>query len=129
MKIKNGQIVAENKFDWKKHQNLRKFANYEMAKSREVKQQPPHVEFMRKLELADYEGASDPGNMRYYPKGELMRSLIQDWVDSSTVEAGAMKVETPIMYDLEHPVMIKYLNRFPARQYIVESFKKKLFFL
>jgi threonyl-tRNA synthetase len=127
LKIKNKQVVAEKIFDWKKYNNLKKFATYEMAKSREVKKQPPHVEFMRKLELADYESASDPGNMRYYPKGELMRSLIQDWVDLNNVDAGAMKVETPIMYDLEHPVMVKYLNRFPARQYIVESFKKKLF--
>ena len=127
LKIKNGQVIAEKNFDWKKYKNLRKFAAYEMLKSREVKEQPPHVELMRKLELADYESASDPGNMRYYPKGELMRALIQDWVDSEVVDAGAMKVETPIMYDLEHPVMVKYLNRFPARQYIVESFKKKLF--
>jgi len=127
LKIKNGQVVAEKNFNWKKHENLKKFATYEMAKSREAKKQPPHVELMRRLELADYESASDPGNMRYYPKGELMRALIQDWTDSNVVDAGAMKVETPIMYDLEHPVMLKYLNRFPARQYIVESFKKKFF--
>jgi len=125
--IKNRELISEKNFDWKKYENLRKFAKYEMAKSRKVKGQPPHVELMRKLELADYESASDPGNMRYYPRGELMRSLIQDWTDSNVVDAGAMKVETPIMYDLEHPVMVKYLNRFPARQYIVESFKKKLF--
>jgi len=127
LKIENGEVVARKKFDWKKYENLKKFAAYEMAKSREVKEQPPHVALMRKLELADYESASDPGNMRYYPKGELMRSLIQDWTDSNVIDGGAMKVETPIMYNLEHPVMVKYLNRFPARQYIVESFKKKLF--
>ncbi len=127
LNIKNDQIIAEKKFDWKKFENLKKFAIHEMAKSREVKEQPPHVDLMRKLELADYESASDPGNMRYYPKGELMRALIQDWTDSNVIEEGAMKVETPIMYDLEHPVMVKYLNRFPARQYIVESYKKRLF--
>lgn len=127
LEIKDGKVVAGKDFDWKKNENLKKFAMYEMAKSREVKEKPPHVELMRKLELADYESASDPGNLRYYPKGELMRDLIQNWVDSNVIDYGAMKVETPIMYDLNHPVMVKYLNRFPARQYIVESFKRKFF--
>jgi threonyl-tRNA synthetase len=40
---------------------------------------------------------------------------------------GAMEVETPIMYDMEHPTLKKYLDRFPARQYQIESDKKKLF--
>ena len=31
------------------------------------------------------------------------------------------------MYDYEHPALSSYLNRFPARQYIVESFKRKFF--
>jgi len=40
---------------------------------------------------------------------------------------GAMEVETPIMYDMEHPTLKKYLDRFPARQYQIDSDKKKLF--
>jgi threonyl-tRNA synthetase len=40
---------------------------------------------------------------------------------------GAMEVETPIMYDMEHPTLKKYLDRFPARQYQIEADKKKLF--
>ncbi|HNU61841.1 MAG TPA: threonine--tRNA ligase, partial [Methanofastidiosum sp.] len=31
------------------------------------------------------------------------------------------EVETPIMYSITHPMLSKYLNRFPARQYIVKS--------
>jgi len=31
------------------------------------------------------------------------------------------------MYDYQHPALEKYLNRFPARQYVVESAKKKFF--
>jgi len=42
-------------------------------------------------------------------------------------EMGAMEVETPIMYDMEHPTLKKYLDRFPARQYQIEADKKKLF--
>ncbi|MBU4072411.1 MAG: threonine--tRNA ligase, partial [Candidatus Thermoplasmatota archaeon] len=48
--------------------NLKKFCQYEMAKSRTSKEEPPHIELMRRLELVDYEPGSDPGNFRYYPK-------------------------------------------------------------
>jgi threonyl-tRNA synthetase len=36
-------------------------------------------------------------------------------------EYGGMEVETPLMYSMEHPTLKSYLNRFPARQYIIES--------
>jgi len=39
-------------------------------------------------------------------------------------EMGAMEVETPIMYDMEHPTLKKYLDRFPARQYQIEADKR-----
>jgi len=43
------------------------------------------------------------------------------------INYGAMEVETPIMYDYEHPALKKYLNRFPARQYTVKSDVKEFF--
>ena len=43
------------------------------------------------------------------------------------VEYGAMQVETPIMYDFEHPALAKYLDKFPARQYVVRSEKSEYF--
>jgi threonyl-tRNA synthetase len=88
---------------------------------------PPHVELMRRLELVDYEPGSDPGNMRYYPKGRLVKSLLENLVLEKATDMGAMEVETPIMYDMEHPTLKKYLDRFPARQYQIEADKKKLF--
>ena len=42
-------------------------------------------------------------------------------------EYGGYEVETPIMYDSEHPSMVSYFNRFPARQYNIDSDGKKLF--
>jgi threonyl-tRNA synthetase len=54
---------------------------------------------------------------------KLMERAITDWC----VNYGALEVETPIMYDYEHPSLKKYLNRFPARQYVVISDEKKLF--
>ena len=122
-----GNLVDIDKFDFQGHDNLQKFANYEITKARAVDKIPPHVELMRRLELVDYEPGSDPGNMRYYPKGRLVKSLLENLVLEKATDMGAMEVETPIMYDMEHPTLKKYLDRFPARQYQIEADKKKLF--
>ena len=61
------------------------------------------------------------------PKGKLIKKLIERHVTDKSIESGAVEVETPLMYDFQHPALEKYLNRFPARQYIVLSDKKKFF--
>ena len=122
-----GNLIDAEKFDFTGYQNLQKFANYEISKARAVDRVPPHVELMRRLELVDYEPGSDPGNMRYYPKGRMIKSLLENFVLEKAQDMGAMEVETPIMYDMEHPTLKKYLDRFPARQYQIEADKKKLF--
>ena len=123
----NGDLIDADKFDFKGHDNLKKFTNYEISKARAVDKVPPHVELMRRLELVDYEPGSDPGNMRYYPKGRMVKSLLENLVLDKAADMGAMEVETPIMYDMEHPTLKKYLDRFPARQYQIDADKKKLF--
>ena len=122
-----GELIEVDKFDFTGHENLRKFANYEISKSRVAEKEPPHVKIMLEQELVDYEPGSDPGNLRYYPKGRLIKSLLEQYVTEKVIEYGAMEVETPIMYDFEHPALEKYLNRFPARQYVVKSGDKKFF--
>jgi len=114
-------------FDFKDNKNLLKFAQYEISKSRAVDREPPHVALMRRHELVDYEPGSDPGNLRYYPKGRMMKGLLEDFVTKKVKEYGAMEIEAPIMYDFEHPSLKKYLNRFPARQYTIETPNKKVF--
>ena len=123
----DGTLVDADKFDFTGHENLGKFVHYEIAKSRIVDKVPPHVELMRRLELVDYEPGSDPGNMRFYPKGRLIKSLLENYVLDRAADMGAMEVETPIMYDMDHPTLKKYLDRFPARQYQIEADKKRLF--
>lgn len=125
--VDNGKIVAEGKFNLEKHKNLGKFALYELAKSREVREPPPHIKIMRELELVDYEPASDPGNLRFYPKGKLIKSLIEEFVTRNVIEEGGMEMEGPIMFSVEHPAAVAYLNKFPARQYIVKSGDKEFF--
>jgi len=122
--------IEENKikgYDLSNTPGLKKFAMYELAKNRDVDKVPPHVALMQRLELVDYEPGSDPGNLRYYPKGRLMKSLIEDYVTDEVKKYGAMEIEAPIMYDFDHPSLKKYLNRFPARQYTIQTPNKKVF--
>ncbi len=121
------ELVEIEKFDFTGYENLRKFANYEMAKRRVVDREPPHVELMRRLQIADYEPASDSGHLRYYPKGRLIKSLLEEFITLKCIEYGAMEVETPIMFDRSHPTLRRYLERFPARQYIIRGDKREFF--
>ncbi|MGA9388258.1 MAG: threonine--tRNA ligase [Candidatus Bathyarchaeia archaeon] len=123
----NGKMVPVEDYSFKGLENLEKFAKYEISKVRASQQMPPHVPLMKRLEIADYEMGSDPGNMRWYPKGRLIKSLLEQFVTAKMVEYGAMEVETPIMYDFHHPSLADYLNRFPARQYLLKSEDKELF--
>jgi threonyl-tRNA synthetase len=111
------------------NQNLHALANYEMAKKRSTVEQPAHVRLMKRMGIADYEPASDVGNLRYYPKGKLMKSLIEQYVTQQVMEYGGLEVETPIMYDSKHPSLESYFNRFPARQYTITSDNNKQLFL
>src|SRR5918992_3745198 len=123
-----GQITPVSKYTLKKQdKNLQMLVDYELAKNRAVNDQPAHVRLMKKLAIADYEPASDAGNIRYYPKGRLMKSLIEQYITRRVMEYGGIEVETPIMYDTKHPSLQSYFNRFPARQYNITSDNKRLF--
>jgi len=124
LSIKDGKVSG---YPFEGHDRLRKFATYEIAKSREAKEEPAHVRLMQELELVDYEPGSDPGNLRYYPKGKLIKGLLEEFVSERVREYGAMEVESPVMYDFEHPALKSYLARFPARQYIVQTPNKRAF--
>ena len=123
----DGTLVNIGDFDFTNHKKLEVLAKYESAKQRKVDEPPPHVALMKKLAIADYEPASDSGNMRFFPNGRLIKSLIERYVTDRVKEYGGYEVETPIMYDSEHPSMVSYFNRFPARQYNIDSEGKKLF--
>jgi len=123
----DGELHDMGEFDFKGTDNLRRFADYEESKNRASEKAPPHIELMRRLELVDYEPASDAGNFRYYPKGRMVKALLEQYVTDKILDYGGIEVETPLMYDLKHPTLEKYLNRFPARQYILESDDKKFF--
>jgi threonyl-tRNA synthetase len=123
----DGKLASVEEFSFKGHRDLEKFARYEISKVRATQQMPPHVQLMKKLEICDYEAGSDPGNIRWYPKGRMIKALLEQFVSMRMNEYGAMEVETPVMYDFQHPSLADYLNRFPARQYLLKSEDKQLF--
>jgi len=123
----DGTMTPMSEFNFGNHKKLEILSKYESAKKRSVDEPPPHVALMKKMAIADYEPASDSGNMRFFPNGRLIKSLIEQYVTSRVKEYGGYEVETPIMYDSHHPSMVSYFNRFPARQYNIDSEGKKLF--
>ncbi|MBI3639632.1 MAG: threonine--tRNA ligase [Thaumarchaeota archaeon] len=123
----DGKMHKVEEFNFAKHPSLEVLAKYESAKKRSVDEPPPHVRLMKKMAIADYEPASDSGNMRFFPNGRLMKSLLERYVTDKVMEYGGLEVETPIMYDSHHPSMESYFHRFPARQYNINSEGKQLF--
>ena len=123
----DGTLSNIGDFNFSNYKKLEVLAKYESAKKRAVDEPPPHVALMKKMAIADYEPASDSGNMRFFPNGRLIKSLIERYVTDRVKEYGGYEVETPIMYDSHHPSMVSYFNRFPARQYNIDSEGKKLF--
>jgi threonyl-tRNA synthetase len=125
--VPGDNLIPINEYTFQKDSAFKKLAEYELSKKRTVVDVPPHVKLMKRLAIADYEPSSDGGNMRYYPKGRLMKSLIETYVTRMIHEYGGIEVETPVMYDSNHPSIHSYFNRFPARQYNIQSDNKQLF--
>ena len=77
----DGTLTNIGDFDFTKYKKLEVLAKYESAKQRRVDQPPPHVALMKKMAIADYEPASDSGNMRFLSKwSDLIKSLIERYV-------------------------------------------------
>jgi threonyl-tRNA synthetase len=125
--VPGDSLIPINEYTFQKDSAFKKLAEYELSKKRTVVEVPPHVKLMKRLAIADYEPSSDGGNMRFYPKGRLMKSLIETYVTRMIHEYGGIEVETPVMYDSNHPSIHSYFNRFPARQYNIQSDNKQLF--
>jgi len=123
----DGKMEEIEKFNFANHKQLEILAKYESAKERSVDEAPPHVNLMKKLAIADYEPASDSGNMRFYPNGRLIKSQIEQYVTNKVRDYGGIEVETPVMYKANDPKLESYFNRFPARQYNIVSERNNLF--
>lgn len=104
---------------------LEKLVSYELGTGASDAGEPPHVKLMREKELCDYESASDVGNLKWFPKGRLVRDLLADYVYNLVVDQGAMPIETPIFYDLDNEAINVHAAKFGERQYRTDT-KKNL---
>ena len=79
--------------------------------------EPPHIKLMRRLEIADYEPASDTGHLRFYPKGAFIRGLLEDLAGQLAQEIGAARIETPVLYKADEPDIREQAAKFAQKDY------------
>ena len=118
------KIIDIDDFKFENDQ-LEKLVSYELGTGASDAGEPPHVKLMREKELCDYESASDVGNLKWFPKGRLVRDLLADYVYNLVVDQGAMPIETPIFYDLYNEAINVHAAKFGERQYRTDT-KKNL---
>ena len=87
---------------------------------------PTHIKLMRRLELIDYEPASDIGHFRFYPKGALLKRLLEEFAFQVAVNINAMIIETPVMYRLDEKDISEQASRFLEKDYRFEADGRKL---
>ncbi len=85
----------------------------------------PSIQAMQRLELVDYESASDSGHFRFYPKGFLVYELIKSWADGIADELNCFKIKTPLLYDWNHPAIRSQGESFHERHYSVSGSDKE----
>lgn len=88
---------------------------------------PPHIRLIRKLELADYEPASDVGHFKWYPKGAFLKRLLEEYSISTANDwIGAITIETPLMYRYDVPDIREQAEKFVEKDYRIKLNKKIL---
>ena len=122
--LEGNTITQIDDFDFT-NKSFKQLVDYELGCGASDEGEPPHVKLMRQKEICDYEPASDVGNLRWYPKGRLIRDLLADYVYNLTVDNGAMPIETPIFYDLDNEAIYQHAYKFGERQYRTDT-KKNL---
>lgn len=102
-----------------KNPQLRQFVLSEEL-GRKPGKEPVHTKLMRRLELVDYEPASDAGHFRFYPKGALIKGLLEELAIQLADELGASKIETPVLYRADEPDIAEQAARFYQKDYKIK---------
>ncbi len=103
------------------HPELKEFVLDDLGQGSRKKKQPPSIEAMQRLELIDYEPASDSGHFRFFPKGQLMFELLHSFADDVADKLDCMRIETPILYNWDEPDIRGQTQSFHERHYIVTT--------
>jgi threonyl-tRNA synthetase len=85
--------------DLEKFPSLKEYILTEEMGKKKAKGEPPSIKAMQRLELVDYEEASDSGHFKLYPKGRLIFDLLKDWAGMGAGRLDCIQIDTPIMYD------------------------------
>jgi threonyl-tRNA synthetase len=109
-----------------KDENYIAFLNSELG-SRIVDKaiEPAHIKVMKEFELVDFDPSTDAGNLRWFPKGVVMKNLLKNFIEDRLIDFGAILVDTPVMYTVKNKKLTAQTARFPARSYWVESGKDR----
>lgn len=112
-----------------KHPSLKTFILSEEI-GRTKGEEPPSIRAMQKLELVDYEEASDRGHFRMFPKGHLVFSLLEAWAQEIALDRiGAIQIDTPVLYDWSFPDIRSQGMSFHERHYTLKTEENREFVL
>ena len=112
-----------------KYPSLKKFVLAEEV-GRVKGEEPPSIKAMQRLELVDYEEASDRGHFRMFPKGHLIFSLLEQWAQEIALDRiGAVQIDTPILYDWSLPDIRSQGISFHERHYTLKTEENREFVL
>ena len=112
-----------------KYPSLKKFIISEEV-GRSKGEEPPSIKAMQRLELVDYEEASDRGHFRMYPKGHLVFKLLEKWAEQiARDKIGAIQIDTPILYDWSFPDIKSQGMSFHERHYTIKTEENREFVL
>ncbi len=85
----------------------------------------PHIEYMKRLHIAEPEPLSDAGHITFLPKGTLIMDLLMDYALDAVRRIGGLPVKTSIMYDLNIPAISEHAKLFGQRMYKVKPVKRE----
>ena len=112
-----------------KYPSLKKFILAEEI-GRAKGQEPPSIKAMQRLELVDYEEASDRGHFKLFPKGHLIFSLLEEWAQEIALDRiKAVQIDTPILYDWSLPDIRSQGISFHERHYTLKTEENREFVL
>lgn len=122
--LERGNLVQADEYD--ADGDFESLLLHEVGHRGESGEEPPHVALMKEKKIADYEGLSDAGHLRWYPKGRFVRDLLSSYVDGLVVGYGGMPVETPLMYDLGVRAVREHADKFGEKQYRFRSGNREM---
>jgi threonyl-tRNA synthetase len=86
-----------------------------------VKGESSSFKEMQRLQVVDYEPASDSGHFRFYPNGALIFDLLTSFCRKVAKDSEAVEIDTPLIYNWAEPDIRAQTESFHERHYIVKG--------